>query len=251
MAGRRGRGRGRTIQKLSLEGWTDAQRTALHLLVERAGIRARWDHRALRVPPDDVAQVRVFMDFLSDVPDDVVMDLAETSHFEPLPVRRSPAAPVPRRRDDLPVPDVAMPSYRFATFLVDGLLLGAVTIPLYRWLGSPFGTVLTGVIGAVYGILMLRLLGRTVGNIATKTRVVALADRSRPGWRAAIVRWLVANGLIFLTWVPGSGFIGFAWFVAVYLPILVGPEYRGLHDRAAGVVVLDDRLNPTSGIRRG
>jgi hypothetical protein len=34
----------------------------------------------------------------------------------------------------------------------------------------------------------------------------------------------------------------------VFVPILFKPEHRGLHDRAAGVMVFDNRLTPTGGI---
>lgn len=223
----------------------------MRLLIERAGIRAHWNHHRLRVRPDDVAQVRVFMDFLSDIPDDVVLELAEASHFDPLPVQRSPAAPVPRRTEDLPVPDVAMPRYRLGVFLVDGVLVGAVTIPLYRSLGSPLGAVFSGAIGAVYAIVMVHVWGQTIGNMVTRTRVAVLDDRLRPSWWAATVRWLVANAAILLTGVPGATWLGVLWQIAVYFPVVVAPEYRGLHDRLAGVVVLDDRLTPAPGFRPG
>ena len=36
--------------------------------------------------------------------------------------------------------------------------------------------------------------------------------------------------------------LSFLWSLVVYIPVLIGPSYRGLHDRAAGVIVLDDRL---------
>ena len=49
----------------------------------------------------------------------------------------------------------------------------------------------------------------------------------------------------FLGLVTGwSGGVNLLWGLVVFAPILKGPSHRGPHDRASGVMVLDDRLAP-------
>ena len=243
MAVRSGRGRERTIERLPLNGWTPAQREALAILLERANIPAAWYVDSIPVPEVSVPRVDVFMDFLSAIPDDVVMELAETSDFDP-----DDATPLPPVPPAPPIPDVALPRYRLGVFLVDGLVTGMPAVIASYGFDTRMDE-LSIALSILYPILMIGFLGRTVGNFATRTRVVMFDDRSRPTWRAAVIRGLVPHAFIWLSWVSASvGLLEIAWDVAVYLPVLFKPEFRGLHDRAAGVMVLDDRLTPTGGV---
>ena len=105
--------------------------------------------------------------------------------------------------------------------------------------------VLASDIGAV------ALFGCTLGMWLTRTRVVVPPSPAAPGWRTAIVRWLVATGPAvagYLAWItrttlPRSvrlvlGVIGLPWMIVVFAPILFDTYLRGLHDRAAGTVVV-------------
>jgi uncharacterized RDD family membrane protein YckC len=84
----------------------------------------------------------------------------------------------------------------------------------------------------VYETLMIALLGRTVGKIAMGTRVVRLVDGGRPGWWEAVMRALVP---LSLGAIPRVGvFLG----VLVYSIALWNPLRQGLHDKAAGTLVV-------------
>jgi uncharacterized RDD family membrane protein YckC len=84
----------------------------------------------------------------------------------------------------------------------------------------------------VYETLMIARLGRTVGKIALGTRVVRLVDGGRPGWSEAVMRALVP---LSLGAIPRIGvFLG----VFVYSLALWNPLRQGLHDKAAGTLVV-------------
>ena len=84
----------------------------------------------------------------------------------------------------------------------------------------------------VYQTTMIALLGRTVGKIAMGTRVVRLADGGRPSWWDALMRSLLP---LSLGAIPRVGvFLG----VLVYSIALWNPLRQGLHDKAAGTLVV-------------
>jgi len=64
--------------------------------------------------------------------------------------------------------------------------------------------------------------------MALRIRVAALPDGGDPGWARAFLRWLVP---VFMNIVPGLGLLAWAW-------VLVDPLRQGLHDKAAGTVVV-------------
>jgi uncharacterized RDD family membrane protein YckC len=84
----------------------------------------------------------------------------------------------------------------------------------------------------VYETLMIALLGRTVGKLALGTRVVLLVDGGRPGWTQAAMRSLVP---LSLGAIPR---IGVFLTVMVYSLAMWNPLRQGLHDRAAGTLVV-------------
>ena len=59
-----------------------------------------------------------------------------------------------------------------------------------------------------------------------------------PGLRAATLRWLVPAAPSFIGWLsPGvASYTTWLSFV-VFLPILKGPQHRGVHDLVAGTIV--------------
>ncbi len=92
----------------------------------------------------------------------------------------------------------------------------------------------------VYETVMIAMLGRTVGKMALGTRVVRLVDGRRPGWSEAAMRALVplAFGAI-----PKIGvFLG----VMVYSLAMWNPLRQGLHDKAAGTLVVRHTLLDTA-----
>ncbi|MGE0138240.1 MAG: RDD family protein [Ilumatobacteraceae bacterium] len=83
-----------------------------------------------------------------------------------------------------------------------------------------------------YKTLMIGGLARTVGKYVTGTRVVRLLDGGSPGWFSATQRALVpvvATGIPEVGWVLGPIVYGWAFF---------SPLRQGIHDRAAGTVVV-------------
>jgi uncharacterized RDD family membrane protein YckC len=88
-----------------------------------------------------------------------------------------------------------------------------------------------------YETLMIALLGRTVGKIAMRTHVVRLSDGGDPGWSEATMRALVP---LSLGAIPQ---VGILLGVMVYSIALWNPLRQGLHDKAAGTLVV---LHPGS-----
>ena len=86
----------------------------------------------------------------------------------------------------------------------------------------------------VYSTVMVAVFGRTVGKFATGTRVVRLDDGGRVGWLQAAQRAVVPVAAIS---VPQPE-ISFALTVVVYAMAWLGPLRQGLHDRAAGTIVI-------------
>ncbi len=240
--------------ELALTGWTPTQREGLALLLDDAQISAQWGSSSVSVPDGARDQTQRFIDFLADTTGDVRFEHVDAPPaLDPDRVPRPPAGPdrVPRPPRRLPssdageFSDVASPGLRLGGALIDGLLLSLVGGLLIAATGRT-GAWIQIVLVACYQIGMVGLLGRTLGNMAVRTRVVSVEARGFPGLRAGFIRWLVPQaGLLLalaLTW-PQS--FGFFWSVIVYAPILRRPSHRGLHDRAAGVMVLDDRLTPS------
>ena len=131
---------------------------------------------------------------------------------------------------------------RGAGALVDGLLTSMVAIvPLILGLvdfdtrdpALPAELVLAlFLFGAVYTIVPTALWGQTPGKIAMGTRVVVDEDGTLPGWWRSAVRWAVAG---FGGRLP---YVGPAVSLAVMATVALDRRRRGLHDRAAGTVVV-------------
>jgi uncharacterized RDD family membrane protein YckC len=84
----------------------------------------------------------------------------------------------------------------------------------------------------VYETMMIALVGRTVGKIALGTKVVRLVDGGRPDWSESAMRALVP---LSLGAIPRVGvFLG----VLVYSIAMWNPMRQGLHDKAAGTLVV-------------
>ncbi len=105
-------------------------------------------------------------------------------------------------------------------------------------------SVLTFAVAAVYFIVFLAVAGRTPGGWAVGIRCIRADTGGRPGWSASTRRWLVILGIpavIGLLPVIGS----WAWLLT--LVVAVTPladrsgRMQGIHDRAAGDLVVYDR----------
>jgi len=147
---------------------------------------------------------------------------------------------------DLPADErlvvVASVAQRIGGALVDGLLtsmvvvvpllLGVITIDDLRNQIPPGWALALLVFGAVYTVVPTALWGQTLGKVAVGSRVVTEADGSPPGWRRSAIRWALP-GLV-----GRLPYVGVVVSVAVTASLLLDPRRRGLHDKAAGTIVV-------------
>jgi len=136
---------------------------------------------------------------------------------------------------------------RIGGALVDGLLTSMViVVPLLLGLVrfedlqelrlSAGWTAALGILGAAYTVVPTALWGQTAGKLAVGTRVVVEADGSVPGLRRSAIRWFVAQGVARLP------YLGLLISLAVLASVVLDDRRRGLHDKAAGTIVV--RANP-------
>jgi uncharacterized RDD family membrane protein YckC len=93
--------------------------------------------------------------------------------------------------------------------------------------------VITTIATAVlYAGVMTALWGRTVGKLANGTKVIRLNDGRRPDWTYSFIRALVPA---VAQAIPAVGLLA---VIGVYLVALIDPLRQGLHDKAAGTVVV-------------
>ena len=135
--------------------------------------------------------------------------------------------------------ELASVAQRVGGALIDGLLTSmVVVVPLLFGLvdadGLEAGVIILGLFlfGAVYTVGPTALWGQTLGKIAVGTRVVAESDGSLPGWRRAAVRWALPGVLGRLP------YVGIWVSLAIMASLVWDPRRRGLHDRAAGTIVV-------------
>ncbi|MEY3617427.1 MAG: hypothetical protein RL726_125 [Actinomycetota bacterium] len=148
-----------------------------------------------------------------------------------------------------PLTDYSMESDRLASVgqravaqLLDGLIIG---IPLFI-LTYSFGGDITDTedsnllwltllwlgVSLFYNTAMIAIYGATLGKRIMKLRVVNRTDGSPVNWTYAAVRALVPTlaGVVPV--------IGFALNIAVYVRAFFHPFRQGLHDAAAGTIVV-------------
>jgi uncharacterized RDD family membrane protein YckC len=87
-----------------------------------------------------------------------------------------------------------------------------------------------------YEVTMVRLFGQTLGKMILGIRIVRIPDGERPDWGQSGVRFLVP-GVADAIPVWFSGFFA----IGIYLTAMFDPAYRGVHDKAAGTLVLRTR----------
>ncbi|MCA1692090.1 MAG: RDD family protein, partial [Actinobacteria bacterium] len=86
----------------------------------------------------------------------------------------------------------------------------------------------------LYEVVPTALWGRTLGKAIVRTRVVGIGDGRVPGWKRAILRW-VLPALAVQVHVVG-------WILALLVraALALDPLRRGIHDRLAGTIVVRD-----------
>ena len=131
---------------------------------------------------------------------------------------------------------------RALALVLDNIILGVPVVALFLILGVDFTntndsaffaiTVVQLVVSLVYNTAMIATSGATVGKRIMRLRVVNRVDGSSVSWSYAAVRALVPTvaGLIPV--------VGFALNIAVYVRAFFHPYRQGLHDAAAGTIVV-------------
>ena len=118
---------------------------------------------------------------------------------------------------------------------------GETTIDTPDWF-----LIVTVVLPVLYEFLMTGWNGQTLGKMIVKVRVVRYLDGGRATWQQSAFRALVPAVPQFLALMlpPSAEVLRFvlallgAW---VYVSALFDPVLRGIHDRAAGTIVLRTR----------
>ena len=206
------------IVEYDLDDWASEQREGLDLRPRGLEIPTEWLGTSLRVPINAETEVDALVD---------MVDAGADVGLEPLP-------DTPEASQS----SVADPWRRFFGALIDGVII------------SPFGFALRPSIGVwgviavttAYNIVCVGLWGRTIGKRAVGTLVVSTDSNMIPDWRSAAIRGVVpiVDRIVFVflpSW-DWLGVLGLVWLIAVYGPILRSPTRQGLHDRAAGTVVI-------------
>jgi uncharacterized RDD family membrane protein YckC len=210
--------------------WAPSQRRMLELLLVGADIPYHWEDGAdLVIPRSAEATVDELVDQVDALPPD------ETAEEER-----------PRRTRRESKGELAGIAQRVLARFVDGLVVGIpmsvfMTIVLNRMYPIPgqpgqppplFAIWLaTLLIYVAYEIILIALLGQTVGKRMIGIRVVDL-DGAIPGWARATRRFLLpfAAGMV--------PYIGLPLGIAVFLRAAFIGDRRGFHDLFAGTRVV-------------
>jgi uncharacterized RDD family membrane protein YckC len=126
---------------------------------------------------------------------------------------------------------------RIAGAYVDSIVIGvpfatAHRLGLSSWALFP--------LSALYVIGMTGRWGRTVGKLATGTKVVSVVGRPRLTWRQSGARWVEVGWIGIAAGLVGgdAALLLFLLQAVVYAPVLWDPLGRGLHDRLADTIVI-------------
>jgi uncharacterized RDD family membrane protein YckC len=84
----------------------------------------------------------------------------------------------------------------------------------------------------IYETVFVATRGRTLGAWIVGVRIVRIDDGHVPGWSKAGIRALLPMAL------QAVPVVGIALMAAVYVTALFNPRRQGLHDRAAGTIVV-------------
>jgi uncharacterized RDD family membrane protein YckC len=140
--------------------------------------------------------------------------------------------------DSLPLATI---SRRFVGWLIDYLLFGipfvvvalAVRTEADALAGPPlWATFGFAAASTFYETICVATRGRTLGAWIIGVRIVRIDDGCVPGWSKAGIRALLPMAL------QAVPVVGVALMAAVYVTALLNPRRQGLHDRAAGTIVV-------------
>lgn len=118
------------------------------------------------------------------------------------------------------------------------------SLDLYYDIAGPLAvlTLITVLVGLVYHAAQLRRRGSTLGMRAVGIEVRTWEPQGGPlPWRVVLLRWATFYGVGILTAVPLAGSFASLYVVLAGLWPLWDKRRQGLHDKAAGTVVVRSR----------
>ncbi len=137
------------------------------------------------------------------------------------------------------LPGIASLPRRGLASLLDGIPVAAVNVPAAIFLGSSALHVVVAVAaGVAYFVPLIAVYGQTLGDRLVGVRVVEKSDGAVPGWKRSILRYLAFDGVILVVGNLYPSGITLAAIVIVGAALL-NKQRQGLHDRTAGVLVLE------------
>ena len=135
-------------------------------------------------------------------------------------------------------PALASPGQRLGGALVDGAALQVAALSV-AGLDRPLAAVVSTTMYFAYVVALVAVRGQTLGKLALGTRVVDTATSGLPTLWQAATRAVVPLAGVVVDVALGIRAVGAFWVLTVYGWLLVDEHRRGLHDKAAGTVVVD------------
>ena len=139
---------------------------------------------------------------------------------------------------------LATPGQRLGGALVDGALLQVAALAL-AGLDRPIAAVVSTTVYLAYVVASVAVRGQTLGKVALGARVVDTATVGLPTLWQAATRAVVPLAGVVVDVALGITAVGAFWVLTVYGWLLVDEHRRGLHDKAAGTVVVDVERSET------
>ncbi|MGH9152006.1 MAG: RDD family protein, partial [Acidimicrobiales bacterium] len=127
---------------------------------------------------------------------------------------------------------------RLGGALVDGAAFQLAVLGL-AGLDTTVAAALSTAAYLAYVVGLTAVRGQTLGKMALGTRVVDAGTGALPTLWQASTRTVVPLAGLVVDVALGTAAVGAFWVLTVYGWLLVDERRRGLHDRAAGTVVVD------------
>jgi uncharacterized RDD family membrane protein YckC len=124
---------------------------------------------------------------------------------------------------------------------VDGVLLVAFAFLVSLVLDGVNRVFVVLAASALYEVLLVAYDGQTLGKRVVGLAVVDDVSGDIPTTSQAVRRWLVLSAAGTVIAVASTSWLAFVFDLAVLLLVLQPPLHRGLHDRAAGTIVMKER----------
>jgi uncharacterized RDD family membrane protein YckC len=121
---------------------------------------------------------------------------------------------------------------------VDGVLLVAFAFLVGLVLDGVNRVFVVLAASALYEVLLIAYDGQTLGKRVVGLAVVDDVSGDIPTTSQAVRRWLVLSAAGTVIAVASTSWLAFVFDLAVLLLVLQPPLHRGLHDRAAGTIVM-------------